>query len=50
MKNGKNPTRKQKALIKEMGLNPENWLVSKSLHNQLLLIHRWTGAKRTLQA
>jgi len=42
MKQGKNPTRKQKQIMKENGLDPEVWLVSKSESHALLLIHRYT--------
>lgn len=46
MKNGKNPTLKQKKNIRSAGLNLLNWLVTKNLSNELLLIHRATETKR----
>lgn len=43
MKAGKRPTRNQMNLIKYNGLNPENWLVSKNLLEEMHLVHRYTG-------
>lgn len=43
MKHGKVPTRKQKNKISSLGLNPENWLVSRDNADELILIHRKTG-------
>ena len=34
---GKNPTRKQKNIIKENKLNPDNWLVLKILKNRICI-------------
>lgn len=48
MKQGRNPTRKQKALIKQRGLNPENWLVIKNLSAALHIAHRVTGNERVI--
>ncbi|GAF63618.1 hypothetical protein BTS2_0509 [Bacillus sp. TS-2] len=48
MKNGKRPTKAQKISIKEAGLNYDNWLVSKSLEDELHLVHRYTGTKRKI--
>lgn len=48
MKQGKNPTLKQKLAIKYAGLNPENWLVTKSLRNELKIVHRFTGTQRSI--
>jgi len=48
MKHGKNPTRKQKVVLKESGLNPENWLVVKNITGQLQLINRTTGRQRVI--
>ncbi len=50
MKNGKRPTRKQKIAIRERGLNPDNWLVSKAPPGELHLVHRYTGTKRIIPA
>ncbi|MGC4378292.1 hypothetical protein WD019_15390 [Fictibacillus sp. Mic-4] len=50
MKNGKRPTKRQKEHIKAMGLNPENWLIIKNLHNEMHLVHRETGSKRIVPA
>ncbi|WP_201452234.1 DUF6906 family protein [Paenibacillus sp. USDA918EY] len=40
MKNGKNPTLKQKKAIQAAGLNQENWLVYKAEPDRLHLVHR----------
>lgn len=37
---GKNPTRKQKIMIKENKLNPNNWLVLKNPTSELHIQHR----------
>lgn len=50
MKNGKNPTRRQKMAIKAVGLSPDNWLINKALHNQLHIEHRNTGTKKVIPA
>ncbi|MBD7915863.1 hypothetical protein H9660_11980 [Clostridium sp. Sa3CUN1] len=52
---GKNPTRKQKILIKEYKLNPENWLVLKvlrdeeTLKNILLIQHKTSKNTKKLE-
>nr|WGD93638.1 hypothetical protein P5629_08440 [Bacillus subtilis] len=48
MKRGKRPTRAQKDIIKQNGLNPNNWLVSKNLRHEqrLIVVHRYTGTVR----
>lgn len=43
MKHGKNPTLKQKILIRQLGWNPDNWLVVKITPMELLIEHRDTG-------
>lgn len=48
MKNGKRPTKNQKILMKEQGLNAELWLVSKKLDNELHLVHRNTKQERII--
>ncbi|WP_416730273.1 DUF6906 family protein [Fictibacillus sp. JL2B1089] len=50
MKNGKKPNRKQQDHIKSMGLNPDNWLISKKLNEEILLVHRETGTKKVIPA
>ena len=42
MKHGKKPTKRQSIFIKEHGLNPENWLVTKDTPDELHLVHRWS--------
>ncbi|MCY9760553.1 hypothetical protein M5X06_29845 [Paenibacillus alvei] len=48
MKNGKNPTRRQKIAIKAAGLTPENWLVMKVVAGMLHLVHRNTNTQRKI--
>ncbi|ADY55109.1 hypothetical protein Sgly_0752 [Syntrophobotulus glycolicus DSM 8271] len=48
MKHGKNPTRKQKIMIKKVGLNPDNWLVVKNTTDQLCLINRESGRTKEI--
>ena len=50
MKNGKNPTRKQKEIIKKARLNPDNWLVIKCPPGELHIVHRESGKARVLRA
>lgn len=40
MKNGKLPTREQKLILKAHGLNPDNWLIVKSLPSMLEIVSR----------
>jgi len=49
MKHGKNPTAKQKAAMKKYRLNPDNWLVTKSLLTELHIVSRETGRARVLK-
>lgn len=49
MKQGKRPTRRQKTGIKANGLNIENWLVERDLADKMIIIHRYSGEKRTLR-
>ena len=48
MKHGKNPTRKQKKILKEHGLNHENWLVCVETPNEMTIEHRHTGMVRRI--
>lgn len=48
MKNGKNPTRKQKEIIKKARLNPNNWLVVKSLDKRMYLVNRETKRQKLI--
>jgi hypothetical protein len=50
MKHGLRPTKKQKVAIKAVGLNPENWLVFKSINEELHLVHRETGTTKIIPA
>ena len=46
MKHGKNPTREQKKIIRDNGLNCDNWFVAKTYPDKIELIHRHTDTKR----
>lgn len=48
MKHGKNPTVKQKKLMTAWHLNYENWLVVKDTPAEMVIVHRDTGALRTI--
>ena len=37
---GKNPTRKQKIMIKENKLNPDNWVVLKVFSDRICIQHK----------
>jgi len=50
MKNGKRPTRKQKEAMEWAGLELDNWLVIKSLPDEIHLVNRHTGHIRTIPA
>lgn len=50
MKNGKNPTLRQKKFIEAAGLNPNDWLVNKVEPWFLHLINRHDGSTKTINA
>ncbi len=49
MKHGKNPTLKQKKLMKAARLNCENWLVVKDTANEMVVQNRQTDKIRTIK-
>lgn len=49
MKHGKRPTVSQKKLIKDYGLNPDNWLVSKNTPEKMVIVHRHTDTIREIK-
>lgn len=49
MKHGKNPTVNQKKLMKSMGLNYKEWLVSKDTPTVMVVVHRHTDTVRTIE-
>lgn len=49
MKHGKKPTRKQKMMLKGLGLNYENWLVIEDSSQRLIIEHRHTGDIRKME-
>lgn len=50
MKNGKNPSVRERNHIKSQRLNPFNWFISKKMADKWLLIHRESGRTRTIPA
>ena len=48
MKHGKNPTVRQKKLLKANGLNPDNWLVTSDTHQRMEVVHRSTSTTKTI--
>lgn len=48
MKHGKKPTREQRKFITGKGLSAENWLVAKDTPTEMVLVHRYTTATRTI--
>lgn len=48
MKHGKAPTVEQKKLMKKWRLNPDNWLVVKNQPEQMVIVHRFGNATRTI--
>lgn len=49
MKKGKCPNRRQKLLLAKRKLNPDNWLVCKTLPNQLYIKHKVSGAIKIVE-
>lgn len=49
MKHGKKPTVKQKKILKEYGLNYENWLIVKDNSFEMVIVHRHTDKVRTIK-
>lgn len=49
MKHGKNPTVRQKKLLKSFGLNYENWLVVTEDKQEIKIIHRHTDTVREIK-
>ncbi len=48
MKNGKKLTRNQAMMLKNNGLNPDNWLIVKNLNNRMEIVHRETGNTKVI--
>lgn len=40
MKHGKKPTREQKAMLRDAGLVPENWLVVKNMEDHIEVVSK----------
>ena len=47
---GKRLTRRQKIRVKEVRLNPDNWLLKSEDKTGLMLLHRATGKTRFIPA
>jgi hypothetical protein len=50
MKNGKVPNKKHKIAMSWARLDPDDWLVTKSLPNEYHLVHRKTGQTKVIPA
>lgn len=48
MKNGKNPTKRERIHIQSYDLNPDNWLIFKKVSNELHLVHRYTNTTKVI--
>ncbi|HHY27185.1 MAG TPA: hypothetical protein GX523_10680 [Desulfitobacterium dehalogenans] len=49
VKHGKNPTRRQKELIKARRLNPDSWMVTKDTPTEMEIVHRITDSVRVIR-
>ncbi len=49
MKHGKRPTVRQKKVMSEWRLNVENWLVERETTDEMIVVHRHSGTKRTIR-
>lgn len=49
MKHGKKPTKAQKIILKERHLNPDNWLIVKNTPEEMVVVHRYTSATRSIR-
>ena len=48
MKHGIRPSRQQKKLLREWGLNWENWLIERDNDVETVIIHRYSGQVRRI--
>lgn len=48
MKNGKKPTLKQLKIVTANVATPGDWLVTKSLPDELHLVHRYSGTTKII--
>ena len=48
MRDGKRPTVRQKKLMKQFGLNCENWLARRDNNKEMVIVHRHTGNVRCM--
>lgn len=49
MKNGKKPTRQQRKMLEEKGLNTYNWFVIKDTTTDMTVEHRHTDTVRIIR-
>lgn len=49
MRQGKRPTVRQKKFLKEMRLNPDNWLVISDDKFQMTVVHRDTNTVKKIE-
>ena len=51
IKHGKRPSKKQSIFIKQNGLNPDDWLITKDTPEQMELVHKCksSGATKIIQ-
>ncbi|MDW0112237.1 hypothetical protein QT711_03505 [Sporosarcina saromensis] len=50
MKRGRKPSVAECKYIKSFSLNPMNWLISKKMSDEWLIVHRDTGSTRFIPA
>lgn len=48
-KRPRNPTRKQKIILEESGLNWENWLILYEDFETLMAVHKQSGKERAIR-
>ena len=48
MKHGKKPTREQRKLMQKWKVSTEDWLVAKDTPTEMVLVHRYTTATKTI--
>lgn len=49
MKHGKKLSRRHKTLLKEWGLNPENWLVERDTPREMVVVHKFSEQTKTIK-
>lgn len=49
MKHPVKPTRAQKQLMKQWGLNAENWHIERDTPTEMVVVHRFSGQTKTIR-